>query len=168
MIYTKRFFKCDCGSDGTEFSVEHLFEGKDINFGPWYCDKCGVSWSGTIMNGELKAKKDPTRVCKKHAVLLKLDYDPQRDGPIHLIVNASAYIHIPEDPKFTYEEYLCPVNILHDALEVYVGSDNDRHGLFKLVAEAKDAYTYGSFTAADFGEFLEKISANGISESSSA
>lgn len=136
MTYTKRFFKCDCGPRASEFSVEHLFED-DVcgTFGPWYCDNCQHTWSLR------EAGKSPTKselpMRKKQGVLLKLDYDPKRDGDLFVLVDGSKYrdFHtggFSESEEYFYEQHQCPSNIFRDVVDVIVGEDNDMHGLFRL------------------------------------
>jgi hypothetical protein len=149
-IYTKRFFRCDCGPRGEEFALEHLLSGDFATMtstaGPWYCDACGDSWNIEFSRGEIIKISKSSEKITRHAVLLRLRYDPTNDGPIHVLVRGNYYSHLDqegtleEQVRYRYEEHDCPTNIFSAAEIVFVGKDDDLHGLFEVVAVHKEPW----------------------------
>lgn len=166
-IYTKRFFRCDCGPDGDEFGVEHLLariEPETTAFGPWRCGACGGAWSGRVANGQIVALERAAEPERHIGVLLKLDYEPSRDGPIYVVVDAPTQADSEQwdSSRFLFEEHQCPINILRKAAKIYVGGDDDRHGLFRLEAIANEDFPDDSPDLDDYVErnFGETVTAS--------
>lgn len=143
-IYSKRYFRCDCGGSGEEFSLEHLYQlyppPQVSTFGTWYCRKCGQGWKGTIADGVITVEKEVGCFVKKRATLLRLN--PPQGEFVFVIVNASIFYRDGKQTygdgddgiHYLYEEHQCPINIFRNVDEVIVGSDDDMHGLFDVVA----------------------------------
>lgn len=139
--YTKSYFRRDCGPNGKEFVVSHLTSGRNT-WGPWYCDYCHCSWSGIVNSeGKLEAEKSTIRTARKIVALLRLDYQPER--PIHIMATTYEFNGKREDVdahRCFFEEHTCPINILTRAEKIYVGKDDDEHGLFRLVGLCQETW----------------------------
>lgn len=143
-IYTKRFFKCDC-AEPEEFQVEHLLSDKNragvpSRAGPWYCHECGQGYNISYMENQIVEIKKTVRKIRDVAVLLRLDHDPAKDGPIHVVVHGMEFaddgINFEKGHKYFYEEHTCPSSILRDVEDVWFGEDKDAHGVFTIIAAA--------------------------------
>lgn len=142
-LYRKRFFSCDC-SNPKEFSVEHLFEsykGKVSTFGPWWCDSCGYSWSGRLFpdtQGDPDIDLEKGEYKEDIGVLLKLSVPLEELRFVARI----KHLYKPGQPlrglRYLIEEHNCPTNILSDIEKIFVGTDDDYHGLFEIVAVRRD------------------------------
>lgn len=112
--------------------MDHLKPGAD--FGPWYCDECGIGYHGvrTKDGAEIKKAKD-----KIKRVLIELSY--VHDSSLKIVVKGLEF----EDEKGTdaeypglheyhYNEQTCPVNYL-GVEQVRFGNDTDPHGIFEFV-----------------------------------
>ena len=144
-IHTKRYIKCPKCQQG-EFEVEHLFAIERNDFGPWYCDECGISFDGTITaDGEIDFTfSDSIRIPAK----ILLQVEPQKES-IFFMLDGSIYRdhHETEEDinqflRYFYEEHTCPTNWLKDVCEVKIGDDTDPHGLatfegYRIVNKSK-------------------------------
>lgn len=128
---TKHYVCCPhCGHSKT--SVDHLFNEDHLSgrsFGPWYCDECGLSYSGKVVGNEVFVQKEPGRkdistVFLKHGNVLLAVEGMYFDGDLNQ-----------EEARFFYNEHTCPTNFLKDVIEVYDISDwsVDPHGIFEFV-----------------------------------
>jgi hypothetical protein len=128
---TRTFFHCKCSRH--TFTLTHLRLGHPGSWGPWYCDACGQGYRGT---GGDDITVQEAGVIENVALLLELS----ADQPVYLVVNRTkgegGHQTAIEDFRYLIEEHQCPTNLMQDPEAVLVGRDDDRHGLFRLVAVA--------------------------------
>lgn len=127
-----------CG-DGDGFECEHILSGELRKFGPWHCDKCGHSITGQMTTDGLEIEKSAERMIDTADLLV---LRPQ-DKPVYFIVKGMRFegVQWPRDEErdendsnqFFYEEHSCPTNWFRPTT-VYVGGDDDPHGLIEFVA----------------------------------
>lgn len=131
IIETKHFIECPhCQKDRKR--IDHLFsvDGNEISFGPWYCDKCGFAYGGTVKGKEVFIEKLNRRV-DKSIVFLK-------NENVLLCVRGLYFdgVHDIENDRYYYDEGTCPTNYMGN-VEVVIDlkdGDADPHGIFKFVA----------------------------------
>lgn len=137
-LYTQSYAICPWCEQKSGKGVDHLFEGRDRNAGPWSCDACGNWFSVKVSaDNEVVLKKieqhDDGRVHKqlgRWLALLKLE---TKGKPMYFVVD--AYGEAGADPEernahhsYFYEENDCPTNWLRHVLMVAVDGDLDPHG----------------------------------------
>jgi hypothetical protein len=130
---TIRYFPCPiCNKD--EFRVDHLKNtGKPQPF-KWNCSTCGRTTSFVYMDGDIQDVKDAGD-CVPKLVLLELRPEDLKKT-LRLLVK--GYRHHRSDGDYSddayyYEGHTCPTNYLRDVQKVYLGDDDDPHGLFRFV-----------------------------------
>lgn len=148
---TKKYIKCiDCGKK-TEI-ISHLInnEGKEIGFGPWFCNHCGTGYNGKVIGDQVyitkcdRRKTDLTVILKKDNILLGIrgmTFDKELDH---------------KSKQYFYEEHDCPSNYLQDVdFVVDLDLDNgfDPHGLFEYIT----AVPYIDDTDENFNNFLSDV-----------
>ena len=135
--FTQRFIKCPNGCDH-EFNVEHIFNRQIGLAGPWHCDVCCQEWMVYIKENDIieleKRKPDKYSDGKVYKCwsLLKI---PSQKKDIILKIKDNYYIKndIANNKKYFYEEHTCPENIFRMVHEVYIGEDDDPHGLAEYI-----------------------------------
>lgn len=150
LLKTDRYFTCPTGCPD-KFFVEHLLAEMEQDIhgcgrheqrtaGPWYCDTCGQGWLLVLFKtGKVQVEKENSRLGdgKKRACWVILEIPPQ-DQPIRLKVRG-AYFQAKltqeelDHKRYYYEEHTCPTNYFRDVETISVGTDDDPHGLAKLV-----------------------------------
>jgi hypothetical protein len=117
--YTKRYFKCPCGDNGEEFSIEHLY-GESRGAGPWYCRTCGVGWKIKIIDGNDVELIDSGYKSNKCLDIMKLDPKKMKGKPLYLLVDGSTLKEegvidkpvVLSSKDYFYNEHTCPTNWL--------------------------------------------------------
>lgn len=128
-----RFIACPhCGKGA--YLVSHLKPSQQ--FGPWYCDDCGGSYSGRVLDTDTIELELREARCLKTVVTLH--YDPA-DGPFEIDVKGMRFkgIYDDENPdkhdEYFYNEHTCPTNYLNRVIEIRQGENPDPHGIFRYV-----------------------------------
>lgn len=129
----KKVFACpECQSP--EHSYGHLKTGSF--FGPWYCNNCGASVTGTINANDVDIERHSDRKART-LVLLRLDVPGTEAKPVHIIVEGMAFYPDGSQPnaqeaqergEYFYNQHTCPWNYLR--LPIKEGESVDPHGLF--------------------------------------
>jgi hypothetical protein len=160
-IIAKRFFKCDCGPNGDEFLVEHLFERNRPAFGPWYCDNCGHTWYGTMDDkGGLNLKKSDGPAQKRIGVMLRLK-DGFKAQDLSFLARARVFRDKAnsqwadhESTREYFEEDICPENVASLVERIFLGKENDCHGLFEVVSICDDPMPDESIDSDAYQEYI--------------
>ena len=134
-----RYFDCLCGEKS--WTLDHLWQGRpSTSWGPWYCDKCLRSYHGDVLGEETTIKATKNAVIHGTS-LLRLS---PLDAPLHVLVKSNSFSGWDDsknpDMTFLYEEHQCPQNIMHDVCDVFLGANQDPHGLFEWLGFAPEPY----------------------------
>ncbi len=127
-------FSCpDCEKE--EFSIGHLYEMKADNFGPWYCGHCGSGWVGLLRGDSLSLKRTEKRARRVRVVLeLRPQTEPLRFEFTEMRLKYGVDDEEDRDTAANfYEEHTCPTNWIRSVKTIYIGEDNDPHGIVELV-----------------------------------
>lgn len=140
ITHTTRHIKCPaCGHD-KDHRCNHLKPG--YQFGPWYCDECGVAITGTVTStGEIEIEIFTKQRSIPIYVLLKHDPGEAACPPIYLVLETSTVVDgnndFTEGLEYLYNEHTCPTNWTHDIVKIRYMGDDDPHGVFEYLAAVK-------------------------------
>lgn len=139
-LYRHEFVICPCCGEESGARVDHLYDDAlPRSFGPWYCDRCGGPFSGTVMApGVVEIRKDERRESfTRSMVLLKFD---GKDGPTFFVMDHKRYEQPDDTPesiqsstRYLFEEHSCPTNWLRECAAVIQDGDCDPHGFLEFV-----------------------------------
>jgi hypothetical protein len=130
VIEVKHFVNCP-HCHNSKSRIDHLFGdmGKEVKWGPWYCEKCGNGYKGVVRGRDVFVEKANERI-DNSIVFLKY-------GNILLAVKGVYFNgqHDSENDRYYYEEGTCPVNYFRSAEMVIdlENGDKDPHGLFEFI-----------------------------------
>jgi ribosomal protein L37AE/L43A len=131
--YTKTFIICPHCGIHTDSSIDHL--KIDNTFGPWFCEKCGGGYTGSIGNNRVVTLKKYTK-SRFNKTLDLLVLEPQ-DKPIYFVLTGRHYQTIPDDAydgvQYFYEEHSCPTNWIGNTVMISVDGNTDPHGFLRYV-----------------------------------
>jgi len=143
-------FECPSCKKLDAFEVSHLLKDVREDFGPWYCDNCGIGVKGKVSGGAVAVELSGTR--REDTVdLLRLP--PQAD-PLYLVVKGFNIVDTATNEvkgcskEYWYEAHNCPVNVLSHTEAILTGNDSDPHGIFEYLGSSK--ITDPEFDGADF------------------
>ena len=121
--------------------VDHLFEDKPRDAGPWYCDECGKSYVVRAYPDRRVEVEKRDEIKIKTFDLLML---PPQDKPVYFVLSGMRFEgnRWPSDDeveskRFYYESHSCPTNWLKpDMVMGFMDGDwdTDPHGLLRFVA----------------------------------
>jgi hypothetical protein len=105
----------------------------------WQCSGCLTQLMFDFESDTIQTLEEgyPDSVSKT-LTLLRLD---PLDKPVYLIVEGSVFYNkdgkYNKDQSYYYNEHTCPTNYLQNTFKVYVGDNDDPHGLFEFVRSVK-------------------------------
>ncbi len=111
---------------------------RNRQFGPWYCDNCGVGVTGKVdADGVVWLDTDTNKRKNRTLVLLRLR-QPLADGSVvHVVTEGMHFpdmeLEIGQGDEYFYNEHTCPTNWMR-GVSLFDGTDEDPHGLFQWVA----------------------------------
>lgn len=118
--------------------VSHLFNDPiESSFGPWYCDSCGGSYKGRVIeeNWVVLTPLEESRI--PQYVLLEI---PPREESIFFITTGMAFRKLGNDiddekrkNEYFYNEHTCPTNWLKDVQMIAYDGNLDPHGIARYV-----------------------------------
>lgn len=134
--HTSLFVHCPvCNSH--KFQIDHMI-GKLA--GPWYCGHCGAKTTidsrDYAVSGEVLVTSDTT----SQRVWLICELEPQTE-PVRIayeVLDFTSEINETDDERegshrYFVEEHQCPTNITSSIEAVFVGRDDDAHGIFRYL-----------------------------------
>ncbi len=128
IIETKQYVLCP-HCEQSQSQIDHLFngDGRDVTWGPWYCDECGCAYKGVVKGTDVFVEKSDKRkdkclvFLKNNNVLLVVE-DMYFDGELDV-----------ENKRYFYEEHTCPTNYLGVEMVVDLNDGHtDPHGIFEF------------------------------------
>lgn len=126
--YTKTCIVCPHCNAKTDSSIDHLKPGE--SFGPWHCDSCGGSFTGTANGSETQVVKGRWYFKKTYDLLV---LEPQ-DKPVYFVIGGRNYDgDNGEHKRYFYEEHSCPINWLRDISMISFDADVDPHGVLSYM-----------------------------------
>ncbi len=128
------FFVCPSCGEGKHNYTHLVDDKKPCSFGPWYCNHCGISINGQVLNDfSVDLSVDATKRLIRTLVLLQYAATPE--DPFYIIVEGMYFPEngkeLGECDKFHYETHTCPWNFLQ--LPTIYRQDTDYHGIFTWV-----------------------------------
>ena len=162
--YTQTYIHCPhCGEKGSR--VDHLFSDahKPVSFGPWYCDSCGGSYRGKVLNDN---SVDLELLDQQKVDTLDLLILLPQEKPVYFVIKGMGFRKIGErtdfDGKdFFYESHSCPTNWLRQIERLVIENDDDPHGLLRFVRSIESASAVmqeqGNFSEADVFKTFPEI-----------
>jgi len=139
-IYSHDFVVCPWCNEKSGHRVDHLYDSPGTRWGPWYCNECGGSFSGSVTGPRdvtvRKEREDKTFL--RSMALLKLD---GKDGPVYFVIDHRRYCEgagetdeeMRSHQRYFFEEHSCPTNWLRDCAAVIQDGDCDPHGFLDFV-----------------------------------
>ena len=129
---TKTYLNCPhCGERASV--VDHILAGQPRSFGPWYCDECGRSYTGSLAaDGTI----DLELAAAVRTATLNLLTIPPRDEPVYLVVHGGRYGDDHNEGGTTayyYDEHTCPTNWVSEVEAFILDGDSDPHGVAQFV-----------------------------------
>lgn len=158
----------------TEYSTDHLWDEErrvGQSWGPWYCDNCGVGFTGTVLNGNGLNDIEIYTKSRQIPIYVLLKHEPGEAccSPIYIVLDTTLTIsegetfeQAAEGLDYLYEEHTCPTNWMRgDVVKIRYMGDSDPHGVFEFVAAVpKTEDLDDPFEA--FADIMEKEGRDGV------